>query len=68
MARTPTAEDFGVLVTPDDPAALAGEMIRLFDDRARREAIGSASAAYVRANFGIERMARELIGHLESLK
>jgi len=61
------SEDLGVLVTPDDPAALAAEMIRLFDDRARREAIGAASAAHVRANFGIERMARELIGQLDSL-
>jgi glycosyltransferase involved in cell wall biosynthesis len=61
------SEDLGVLVTPDDPAALAAEMIRLFDDRSRREALGAASAAHVRANFGIERMARELIGQLDAL-
>jgi len=62
------SEDLGVLVTPDDPAALVTEMIKLCDDRARREAVGSASAGHVRANFGIDRMARELIEHLDSLR
>jgi glycosyltransferase involved in cell wall biosynthesis len=61
------SEELGVLVTPDDPAALAAEMIRLCDDRARRERLGAASGIHVRANFGIERMARELLAHLESL-
>lgn len=62
------SDEIGVLVTPDDPSALASAMIKLCDDRARRDALGAASAVHVRANFGIERMARELLGHLESLR
>jgi glycosyltransferase involved in cell wall biosynthesis len=57
----------GVLVEPDDPRALAAAMIALIDDGDRRRSVGSAGAAHVRAHFTIDRMAAELITHLEGL-
>lgn len=41
----------GVLVSPDDPAALAGAVAELIDDPARRQALGAAAAADVAERF-----------------
>ncbi len=46
----------GVLVPPDDPAALAGALAALVDDPARREALEAAAAADVAERFSCARM------------
>lgn len=46
----------GVLVAPSDPAALATAVGALADDPPRREALGVAARADVRARFSRERM------------
>ena len=61
-----TPED-GVLVEPDNPAALAGAMVELIDAPERRRALGRRSQALVRAQFSIETMATALLRHLEGL-
>jgi glycosyltransferase involved in cell wall biosynthesis len=46
----------GVLVAPDDPAALARALAALREDPARRERLGAAAAADVTARFSRERL------------
>ncbi|MBK7702330.1 MAG: glycosyltransferase [bacterium] len=41
----------GLLVAPDDPAALAAAILRLLDDRELRRRLGAAAAAHVRTDF-----------------
>lgn len=41
----------GLLVVPDDPAALAAAILRLLDDRELRRRLGAAAAAHVRTDF-----------------
>ncbi|HXE57720.1 MAG TPA: glycosyltransferase family 4 protein [Gemmatimonadales bacterium] len=48
--------DTGVLVPPDDPAALAGALGELLADPARRERLGTAARARLVAGFSLERM------------
>ncbi|WP_205697367.1 glycosyltransferase [Conexibacter sp. SYSU D00693] len=50
----------GTLVTPGDPGSLAAALADLAADGARREALGAAAAADVRARFGRERMLDEV--------
>jgi glycosyltransferase involved in cell wall biosynthesis len=57
----------GVLVQPDSPPALAAAMISLVDDAERRRSLGANGAARVRAHFTIDRMATELLAHLDGL-
>jgi glycosyltransferase involved in cell wall biosynthesis len=57
----------GVLVEPDDPRALAAAMVALAEDAGRRQAIGARGAARVRESFTIDRMASELLRHLDEL-
>jgi len=45
----------GLLVPPDDPAALAAALLRLRDQPALRDALGRAAAADVRARFHVRR-------------
>ncbi|MCP9490139.1 MAG: glycosyltransferase [Solirubrobacteraceae bacterium MAG38_C4-C5] len=46
----------GVLIAPDDPAALARALAALRDAPARREALGTAAARDVRARFAPDRL------------
>jgi glycosyltransferase involved in cell wall biosynthesis len=48
-----------VLVPPGDAAALAGTIAELLDDPARRDAVGAAGRARVRARYSWERTAEE---------
>jgi len=57
----------GVLVPPEDPRALAAAMAALAEDAGRRQAIGARGAARVRESFTIDRMASELVAHLDAL-
>ncbi|MBM3555156.1 MAG: glycosyltransferase family 4 protein [Alphaproteobacteria bacterium] len=50
----------GVLVPPDDPAALAGAVRRLLDDRDLRERLGRAARDFVRNERHLDQAARTL--------
>jgi glycosyltransferase involved in cell wall biosynthesis len=47
----------GLLVTPDDPVALAGAVVGLLADPAGSQAMGAAGLARARAEFSVPRMA-----------
>jgi glycosyltransferase involved in cell wall biosynthesis len=49
--------DGGILVPPEDAAALAGALRRLLDDGAERAELGSAAARIAARRFGVEAMA-----------
>jgi len=51
----------GLLVEPDSPEALADGLHALWQDRARREALGRDGAAGVAAHYSIDRSARRLV-------
>jgi glycosyltransferase involved in cell wall biosynthesis len=57
----------GILVRPNDPAALAKALRELADDPDRRTAMGEAAAKDVRERFGLERMLDEIEGVYASL-
>jgi glycosyltransferase involved in cell wall biosynthesis len=59
------SEEQGVLVSPDDPEALARELIALIDDPERRRRVGEAGRARVRAHFSSDVAAAKLIGFLD---
>lgn len=50
----------GVLVPPNDPAALAGPVVALLRDPERRAQMGQAGRAHVLANFTAERYAAQV--------
>ncbi len=50
----------GLLVKPDDPAALAEGIWQLFQDRQRRLALGRKAAGEVRAKYGVRQSAERL--------
>jgi glycosyltransferase involved in cell wall biosynthesis len=58
-------ESQGVLVPPDDPEALAREMIALLDDPQRRSRVGAAGRQRVDAHFSSEVAAAKLLALLE---
>ena len=49
-------EQTGLVVPPNDPAALAGAINRLLADAAWREALGAAARQRARAEFAVEQM------------
>jgi glycosyltransferase involved in cell wall biosynthesis len=63
-----TSDQEGILTPPDDPHALAREMVRLADDAQLRSLIGARGAARVRADFRTEVGAATLIRHLDALQ
>ena len=62
-----SSDSYGVLVPPEDPSALAREIVALIDAPERRRALGQGGHERVRAEFSIETMAANLIGHLDSM-
>jgi starch synthase len=52
----------GLLVSPDDPAALAQALEVLIADRPRREAMGRAARQRFEAEFSLQRMAGDYAG------
>uniref|UniRef100_UPI0022EB0F46 glycosyltransferase n=1 Tax=Falsiroseomonas oryzae TaxID=2766473 RepID=UPI0022EB0F46 len=46
----------GLLVPPEDPAALAAALRRLLDDASERRALGIAARRHAREAFGLEAM------------
>jgi glycosyltransferase involved in cell wall biosynthesis len=52
----------GLLVEPDNPAALASAITRLGSDRRSAERLGSAGRATVRERFDGDRLAGRLAG------
>ena len=57
----------GVLVAPEDPAALAAAMLDLLADPRRRCAFGRAGRAHVHAQHGIAVMAEAYLRIYEEL-
>ena len=53
-------EESGLLVPPSDSRALAGAIIELLNDAAKREAMGKAGRARFEQHFTARRMAREM--------
>jgi glycosyltransferase involved in cell wall biosynthesis len=59
------ASSGGLLVDPDDPAALAVGLQRMLVDHELRDRAGRAGEAAVRERFSAETMAKETIAVLE---
>jgi glycosyltransferase involved in cell wall biosynthesis len=56
-----THEREGLIVPREDSGALADALVRLLGDPRLRQSLGAAAAARVRAQFGIERLAGEVM-------
>ena len=50
----------GILVPPEDPAALAAAVLRLLRDPDLRRSIGAAGRAHVESHFDLRRIAEQL--------
>jgi glycosyltransferase involved in cell wall biosynthesis len=57
----------GVLVPPDDPAALARALAALADDPERRKALGAAAAEDVRSRFAPDLLAPRVMAIYDTL-
>jgi glycosyltransferase involved in cell wall biosynthesis len=57
----------GLLVAPDDPAALADGLYELWKDRAKADALGARGFQGVRAHYSVERSTDRLMDVYESL-
>ena len=60
-------EETGLLVPAADDVALGNAILALADDPALRRRIGAKGAARVRESFTIDRMASDLLRHLDSV-
>jgi len=60
-------EPQGMLVSPDDPLALAAAMTALIDDPERRRRMGRGGLERVKQSFTIETIANNLLAHLDSV-
>jgi L-malate glycosyltransferase len=60
-------QETGFLVPPRDRLAMAAAIVRLLEDRALRQRMGSAGLARVREKFGAERMVAETVRVYERL-
>lgn len=56
----------GLLVPPDDPAALAEATVRVLNDRELAARLGAAGLARARTEFSVERMARRTLAVYEA--
>jgi glycosyltransferase involved in cell wall biosynthesis len=57
----------GLLVAPDDPAALADGLYALWKDRAKADALGARGFAGVRAHYSVARSADRQLEIFEAL-
>ncbi|HUS13613.1 MAG TPA: glycosyltransferase [Chloroflexia bacterium] len=57
----------GLLVAPDDPAALAGAIVRVMDDPLLAQRLGSAGRAAAATRFSVDRQAAEVEALYDSL-
>jgi glycosyltransferase involved in cell wall biosynthesis len=57
----------GILVAPEDPEALASEMLRLCDDSGERRRLGDNAARRVKDSFDIETTVATLIRELDGV-
>ena len=55
----------GLLVPPGDPAALAGAVVALLEDEARRRTLGAAARELARERYSWDDIARRLVGIYE---
>src|SRR3989440_3782222 len=55
----------GMLVPPGDPAALAGAVVALLEDEARRRTLGAAARELARERYSWDDIARRLVGIYE---
>jgi glycosyltransferase involved in cell wall biosynthesis len=61
------SDGVGVLVQPDDPRALAAALAGLIEEPERRRSLGTKGMARARTDFTIDRMASEMLAHLDRL-
>jgi glycosyltransferase involved in cell wall biosynthesis len=52
----PLAGETGIMVGPEDPAALAGAVSALLQDENRRRSMGANARERVRSEFSLEKM------------
>ncbi len=54
-------QDYGIVVTPEDPAALAAAMMELIIDKDKRKAYGHGFFSHVVDNYGSDRYVKQLL-------
>ncbi len=67
IARVMTESGGGVVVAPEDPAALLDAVMRLREDPARRASMGERGRAYARVHWDRDRILRETEAEIAAL-